>query len=90
MAEFSETSFKWLWTIVVLPATWLVKLIWSNNKSIQEIRLELAKSPSSRDIEKTKDETIDYIDTVISPIKEGHTRIESKLDKLIDRELNRK
>jgi len=90
MVEFSGVDLKWLWSITILPITWFSRLVWTNHKSIHELRVEIAQSPTHVDLKKCRDETRQHIDDVIQPIKDGHTRIEAKIDKLIDRELNKK
>ncbi len=83
MNEFDQTTLKWLWMIIILPITWFFRLVWTNHKSLNELKIEMAQTPTHDDIDRR-------MDNMVKPMQDAHNRIERKLDKLIDRELNRK
>ena len=77
--------------LLVLPAGWVGKLIWSNHKSVQELREELARNyPTWSDTKREITKCSEQKDKVLEDQKEDLTYIRDRLDKLVDRELNKK
>lgn len=88
--QIDNESLHYLWTLVVVPITWLVRLVWVNHKSLQDIREELAKQYATKlDLDRCSDDKDRRLDDIIEPLKEGHKRIENKLDQIIERELKK-
>jgi len=75
----------------ILPATWLGKLIWSNHKSLHDLRRDIAADyPTWTDMKREVMDCSDAKDKVLDDQKEDLTYIRSRLDKLVDRELDKK
>ena len=77
--------------LIVLPVTVLVKIIWNQQKSIQQIKEDLAKDyPTWSEVHKEIKECSDQKDGMLQDQKEDLTYIRDKVDKIVDRELNKK
>lgn len=88
--DIPNEILKWLWTIPAIVAAKVISLVWTNHKSLQEIRLELAENyPTKRELQRCKEDTDKRLEDLVEPLKQGHSRIENKLDRLIQRELDR-
>jgi hypothetical protein len=75
----------------ILPATWLGKLIWSNHKSLQELREAIAADyPTWTEMKTEISGVSEQKDKMFEEQKEDLTYIRSRLDKLVDRQLDKK
>jgi len=76
---FDIIGVYWQYAIL-LPIGYIVKMVITNNKSIQEIKQEMAKNfVSNHELDKHEQRIKDYI----HDFKIDVTRIEKKLDDLI-------
>lgn len=70
--------------LLFLPGAWILKLIWSDHKSIQDLREEMAREyPTRHDVKYE-------IERCTKEQKEDLKYIRDRVDTLVDRELNRK
>ena len=77
--QIDNDSLQWVVGVLLLPITYAGKLLWSNHKSIQQIKEEIAKNyPTFDDIDKRDDEQ-----------KEDIKYIRDKLDKVVERLLDK-
>lgn len=84
-------TLTYLWGLLALPVSYIGKLMWSNHRSIQEIREEIARDyPTWKDMHKEIAECSDSKDKIFDEQKEDLKYIRDRVDKLVDRELNKK
>ena len=79
-------TVKW---VLLVPATWIGKLMWSNHKSIADLRKEIAGNyPTWSDMKEEIRECSDDKDKMMKEQKEDLTYIRDKVDKIVDRMLD--
>lgn len=77
--QIDNDTMQWVVGVLLIPITYIGKLLWSHNKSIQQIREEIARDyPTFNDLEKREDDQ-----------KEDIKYIRDKLDKVVDRLLDK-
>jgi hypothetical protein len=69
--------------LLAVPLAWLAKILWSDHKDLQELRQEVAKHYPTRDEVDLK------IKTQAADHKEDLVYIRSKVDMLVQREMDK-
>ena len=86
-----QDTLQYLWGLIALPVSYVGKLMWSNHKSIQEIREDIARDyPTWKDMHKELAECSDAKDKMLDEQRDDLKYIRDRVDKLVDRELNKK
>jgi len=77
--QIDSDTLHYLWSLLAVPAVWLFKVIWQQQKSLQQLREEIARDYY------TKTE----VDHEINDNKDDLKYIRGKLDKVVDRMLDK-
>jgi len=76
--------------LIILPVTVLAKIMWNQQKSIQQIKEDLARDyPTWPEMNKEIKDCSDQKDGMLKDQKDDLTYIRDKVDKIVDRELDR-
>jgi len=79
-------DLKWLLGLAVIPATWLVRLVWLNHTDLQRIK---DQHPTWEHMHFHIKQCADEKDRAINDLKEDTRYIRDKMDKLYDMQTRR-
>ena len=74
-------DLKWFFGFIIIPATWLFNLIWTNHKELQNIK---ANHPSWDDLKDEMQECSDQKDKNIDDLKGDLQYIRGRIDEIVD------
>lgn len=84
-------DYRLAWGIVSVPVIWVGRLIWSDHKSIQELKNELAKNyPTNTEVSTKITKCSEEKDRALHEQREDLHYIRDRVDKLIDLQMEDK
>ena len=79
-------DIRYLWSLLLIPITYLIRLIWTTHTSLHDLREEIAKDYyTSDEVKEEITSCSEAKDKAIMKQKEDLAYIRTKLDMLIER-----
>lgn len=88
--QLDGDALTYLWGLVAVPAVWVVKALYHNKQSLQELREEIAKDYYTKtEVNLEIKECSQEKDKILDTNKEDLRYIRAKVDKLVDRMMDK-